>query len=170
MPSDYCLPLVYCHPVANLPHFRRRRALLSSPKMSLYQQRGTAHVLRAGEEASGTTWSADGKATVLALPWAASVCLLYSSWRRGEGLSSQAGSHTSLRTWPAVVERGLEQCPLRWGVLKSVKGSLQGWVVIKTLLSPEEKEGRRVEESFIHCLLVTVMEGRGQAVELYLAP
>ena len=118
MLSDYCLLLVYCHPVANLPLFRRCRALLSSRKMSLYQQRGAAHVLWAGKEPRGLPGVRMGRLQ----SWRCHVQRLCAFFTQVGG--EERGCLPKLvlmlhcGTWPAVVEHRLEQCPLRWGILR----------------------------------------------------
>lgn len=51
---------------------------------------------------------------------------------------------------------------LEVGKTQGVEGSLQNCAAVQTIISPGEKEGREGEESFINCLLVSVMEGGGR--------
>lgn len=71
----------------------------SSPKQpedeSLPTERNNSGLNGLGKEPQGLPGMQTGR--LQSLPWAASVCILYSTGRRGEGLSSQAGSHASLR-------------------------------------------------------------------------
>lgn len=103
--------------MANLSHFRRCRALLSSPKMSLYQQRGTTQVLMG--------WGRSLRDYLECRREGYSpchgqrLCAYFTRVGGGErGCLPKLVLTLHCGTWPAVVERGLEQCPLRWGVLR----------------------------------------------------